>query len=290
MKFFTKTKKIQVSHPLTAFGGMVIARKGEKIDQSFINRLREQRLPPAERGRKFRDTYHYFNFKVILNETKYQCLPKLNEKKEQVLNTVGSVPMSQWVDEELSWMERYKYHYDHTLAITALVTLMTLELHHDEDEAREAASCALTHDFGITRVPEQILTKVPPLDDREMKFVQEHPIYSYCLLTYYGYDESDLNATVAYEHHETLLGTGIREVLFRSICFLRLSRFVTFLMRSFQQGRSDLPKPVNRQWKSSMKWPSKEKSKQTFISFYNPESSKKSPCVRRLFYISTSIC
>lgn len=208
MKFFAKTKKIQVSHPLTAFDGMVIARKGEQIDQSFISRLRDQRLPPAERGRKFRDTYHYFNFKVILNETKYQCLFKLNEKKAQVLSTVGSVPMSQWVDEELSWMEQYKYHYDHTLAITALVTLMTLQLHHDEDEAREAASCALTHDFGITRVPEQILTKVSPLDDREMKIIQEHPIYSFCLLMYYGYDESDLNASVAYEHHETLLGSG----------------------------------------------------------------------------------
>ena len=41
-----------------------------------------------------------------------------------------------------------------------------------------------------------------------MKVVREHPIYSFCLLTYYGYDESDLNAIVAYEHHENLLGTG----------------------------------------------------------------------------------
>ena len=32
-----------------------------------------------------------------------------------------------------------------------------------------AVSCALTHDFGITRVPEQILNKVSPLDEQEMK-------------------------------------------------------------------------------------------------------------------------
>ena len=64
-RFFGKKKKIQVSHPLTAIDGRVIARKGDKIDLSFLNLLREHRLPPAERGRKFRDTYHYFNFKVI---------------------------------------------------------------------------------------------------------------------------------------------------------------------------------------------------------------------------------
>jgi len=208
MKFFRKKNEIQVSHPLTTIDGRVIARKGDKIDQRFLNLLREHRLPPAERGRKFRDTYHYFNFKVILNDEKYGCLAKLNEKKEQVLSTVGSVPMSHLVVEELSWMEQYKYHYDHTLAVTALVTLMTLELNQGKEEARQAASCALTHDFGITRVPEQILNKISPLNDQEMKVVRGHPIYSFCLLTYYGYDESDLNATVAYEHHENLLGTG----------------------------------------------------------------------------------
>jgi HD-GYP domain-containing protein (c-di-GMP phosphodiesterase class II) len=208
MKFFRKKNQIEVSHPVTAIDGRVIARKGDKIDHRFLNLLREHRLPPAERGRKFRDTHHYFNFKVILDAEKYGCLAKLIERKEQVLNTVGSVPVSHLADEELSWMERYKYHYDHTLAVTALVTLMTLELHPGKEEALEAASCALTHDFGITRVPEQILNKVSPLDEQEMKVVQEHPIYSFCLLTYYGYDESDLNAIVAYEHHENLLGTG----------------------------------------------------------------------------------
>ena len=36
--------------------------------------------------------------------------------------------------EGLSWIERYNYHYDHTLAVTALVTLMTLELHQGKEE------------------------------------------------------------------------------------------------------------------------------------------------------------
>ncbi len=90
--------------------------------------------------------------------------------------------MSHLMVEELSWMERYKYHDDHTLAV---MTLMTLELHQGKEEALKAASCALTHDFGITRVPEQILNKVSPLDEQEMKVVREHPSYSFCLLTYY---------------------------------------------------------------------------------------------------------
>ena len=88
-RFFGKKKKTQVSHPLTAIDGRVITRKGDKIDQSFLNFLREHRLPPAERGRKFRDTYHYFNFKVILDDEKYGRLAKLIESKEQVLNTVA---------------------------------------------------------------------------------------------------------------------------------------------------------------------------------------------------------
>ncbi len=46
--------------------------------------------------------------------------------------------------EELSWMERYKYHDDHTLAVTALVTLMTLELHQGKEEALDG--CFLRFD------------------------------------------------------------------------------------------------------------------------------------------------
>ena len=46
--------------------------------------------------------------------------------------------------EELSWMERHNYHYDHTLAVTALVTLMTLELHQGKEEALDG--CFLRFD------------------------------------------------------------------------------------------------------------------------------------------------
>ena len=45
---------------------------------------------------------------------------------------------------ELSWMERYRYHDDQTLAVTALVTLMTLELHQGKEEALDG--CFLRFD------------------------------------------------------------------------------------------------------------------------------------------------
>ena len=109
---------------------------------------------------------------------------------------------------ELNYLKRQPYHFHHTFVITAMVTRITYDLYHDENRARNAAAYALTHDFGILRVPETILNNVSPLSKNEIKIVHEHPVYSYILMTYYLGDSENHYSCISLEHHENLLGTG----------------------------------------------------------------------------------
>ncbi len=208
MLFFKKNKRLEISNHITAIDGRVVARKGDVINQKYVEQLYNIKPPGTEHTQLFGETYHFTNIEILLKELKYQFISHDSQKKTQLSKNLAGISLNEINFNELTWMERYKYHYDHVLAVTILVAAMTLDCYQDEDKARKAASCALTHDFGITRVPEQILTKVSPLEDDEMKIVREHPIYSYILLTYYGFAPSHLNTRVGFQHHENLLGTG----------------------------------------------------------------------------------
>lgn len=208
MRFFKKKIRLEFSNHITAIDGRVIARKGDRVNQNFLEGLIKQRPAAAEPVQAIASSPLFSKFEILLQDAKYQFISDFGSQKDQLFNILAAIRLSPIVMQELTWMERYAYHYHHCLVIAALVARMTLDFYQEETKARQAASCALTHDFGITRVPEKILQKVSPLDEGELKIVREHPIYSYVLLIYYGYAPVDLPARVGYEHHENMLGTG----------------------------------------------------------------------------------
>ena len=208
MKLFKKKNRLEISDHITAINGRVIARKGDRINHDFLNQLLEQRPPDIDSADTIEKSDLISNFESLLDKPKYQFISNSDLKKAQLLRILASIHLNELIMKELTWMERSAYHHHHSLVVALLVARMTLDFYEDENKAREAASCALTHDFGITRVPVGILNKKSSLDAREMKVLREHPIYSYILLTYYGCSDPHLNAQVGYEHHEDLLGTG----------------------------------------------------------------------------------
>jgi HD-GYP domain-containing protein (c-di-GMP phosphodiesterase class II) len=144
----------------------------------------------------------------LLNTPKYQFITENGRRKEPVLEAIKSINLNRLVFNELVWMEKYDYHYHHTIAVAAIVARLALDAFHEVTKAAEAVYCALTHDFGITRVPEAILGKITALHESEMKIIHEHPVYSYALLCYYGLHLPHKNASVGFEHHENLNETG----------------------------------------------------------------------------------
>ena len=208
MKFFVKKKEQQINTHITAIDGKVIARKGDHVNDDFLNQLINMRPPGISDKRPFAKLELNSHMELLLQNPKYLFISDNGKQKNAILNMLAPLQFNKIVAKEFSWLKRYPYHYHHSLAIGLLVARMMLDFYQDTKKAREAAECAFTHDFGITRVSEEILNKVSPLDKDEIKILHEHPIYSYILLIYYGYDPQDLQTLVGYGHHEDLQGNG----------------------------------------------------------------------------------
>jgi HD-GYP domain-containing protein (c-di-GMP phosphodiesterase class II) len=211
MKLFKISKKNDYPHIstfLTSIDGKVIARKGDIPNPELINKIAILHPNHYYDDIKLAQTHLYFHFAILLNQMKYGFITDSEVSIEKLLSIIGQVQINELMLKEFKWMMKYEYFYHHSLAITSLVTRMALDFWNDVNLAVEAASCALTHHIGVTRIPSEILQKVSKLTEEEMKIIQEHPIYSYFLLIYYTGNLDSKNAIIAYEHHEDPLGTG----------------------------------------------------------------------------------
>jgi len=203
-----KKKGLRVSHFITAIDREVIARKGDKIDDGFIRQLQEMRPTGLTETEPLTETYHLVNISSLLKADKYRFIQNLATKLAKCESVLAAIRINDLISQELTWLERYRYHYDHTLAVTFFVSLMALRSFEDENGVSQATFCALTHDLGMSRVPVEVLTKEGPLDKVEVNLLSEHPIYGFLLLNYYGLGQPQLNAAVALEHHENFLKQG----------------------------------------------------------------------------------
>jgi HD-GYP domain-containing protein (c-di-GMP phosphodiesterase class II) len=208
MRLFKQKKGSHINNYVTAIDGNVVARKGDSVDQSLLSQLEEIRPPANHDVEPIKNSELYSNLEFLLNHTKYAFITDGNSIMHSLLRIFASMQFNSIVMKELAWMRRYSYHYHHSLAVALLAARMTLDFGKAEREATVAALCGLTHDFGITRVPEGILHKISPLDEDEKEILHEHPIYGHILLVYYGFDCQEPAPLVAYGHHEDLLGNG----------------------------------------------------------------------------------
>lgn len=228
MNLFNRKKELVISNNIIAIDRKVIARKGERLEQALLHRVAELHPQGIEDKQTLGQTRLLSHFQTLLDKNKYRFVANDNQKRQRLVDILAGVRLNKVVFKELAWMTRYQYHYFHTLAVTLIVTRIALDLFRDETKAREAACCTLTHDFGITRVPERILKKISRLDDEEVKIVCEHPIYSYILLTYYFGSYQKLNVLIGYEHHEDLLGTGYPRGIVQEYVISQLIRICDF--------------------------------------------------------------
>jgi HD-GYP domain-containing protein (c-di-GMP phosphodiesterase class II) len=65
---------------------------------------------------------------------------------------------------------------------------------------------ALLHNVGTIMIPEKILHKTSPLTPRELKIFEQHPVYSFNMLSTINFLRPALD--IPYCHHENWDGTG----------------------------------------------------------------------------------
>jgi putative nucleotidyltransferase with HDIG domain len=97
--------------------------------------------------------------------------------------------------------------YCHSVNVAILSFILGRQLRLKETAVAALVEAALLHDVGKTQVALDIVNKPGKLTDSERKVVEEHPVRgAEILLETPGLQP--LTATVALEHHRTVIGTG----------------------------------------------------------------------------------
>ncbi len=99
------------------------------------------------------------------------------------------------------------YTYLHSVAVSALMTMLARQLQLSDDEVRDAALGGLLHDMGKAMLPPEVLNKPGKLTDEEFATVRQHPVHGERLLREGGVTQEAV-LHIARHHHEKVNGTG----------------------------------------------------------------------------------
>lgn len=146
--------------------------------------------------------------KTILDSVALQGVVNTEEAKEVVNDCVQSVIRN---PNALLWMSRVKeaddYTAEHSMNVCIYAISFGRHLGLDSEDLTKLGLCALLHDVGKMRVPNEILNKPDKLSAKEYKIIQAHTIHGRNLLmSTAGMLPAAID--VAYSHHEKMDGTG----------------------------------------------------------------------------------
>ena len=94
----------------------------------------------------------------------------------------------------------------HTRRVTDMCVRLARAMGVSEDDLIDIRRGALLHDIGKMGIPDEILLKPGPLDDREWLVMKRHPDYAYQCLSRIPFLKHCID--IPYGHHEKWDGTG----------------------------------------------------------------------------------
>ncbi len=114
-------------------------------------------------------------------------------------------------DDAMSWLARMKkkndYVYDHSISSAVWALIFGKHLGLDKNDLKVLGTGAMFLDVGKTRIPNHLLTKAAPLDDREMQIMRRHVDLGLGIAKNIpGLDPRVLQMIAG--HHERYNGTG----------------------------------------------------------------------------------
>ncbi len=101
---------------------------------------------------------------------------------------------------------RDKETEDHSRRVVELTITLAKAMGIEEEELHHIRRGAILHDIGKMGIPDEILRKRGKLTISERKVIEQHPVYSYELLSSIPFLEKALD--VPYCHHEHWDGSG----------------------------------------------------------------------------------
>jgi PAS domain S-box-containing protein/putative nucleotidyltransferase with HDIG domain len=101
---------------------------------------------------------------------------------------------------------RDKETKDHSQRVVELTILLANEMGFEGEDLKHIRRGAILHDIGKMGIPDRILRKPGKLTPEEREIIEQHPIYSYDMLSRIPYLEKAMD--IPYCHHERWDGKG----------------------------------------------------------------------------------
>lgn len=194
---------------LYACDGTLILRQGEILSNQVIKeilkggRMKDREASPLKTSEVFED------YRAVMEEENYNVIFGDNSTKEEILDIVGKISLTREIYQELELFKVMDhYTYRHILITSLLAILLVKDFFSDRQQVVLAGSSALTHDFGKSRIPIEVLQSARKLNYEEFLYILEHPWISFLLLAYYTGEAEALHPMVAFNHHEKIDGSG----------------------------------------------------------------------------------
>ena len=137
--------------------------------------------------------------------------PRLKRVKRAVQLVVDQVLNNEMSMVGMTTVRDYdEYTFTHSVNVCIFSVALGKKLGFSKVQLYDLGMTALLHDVGKARVPAEILNKVGGLEDREWKFIQQHPwLGALTLFGMRGYEEIPYRSIlVAHEHHMKMDLTG----------------------------------------------------------------------------------
>jgi len=194
---------------LYAHEGTLILGRGETITRPILDEIKHKRARPSNKTTRLKETHLPEDFLRVMKDENYRIIFDQQTLRQRVLDLVGEMVLNDDILEELDFCKIKDYYtYRHILITTIMTARMAQDLYQDSKMALTAASTALTHDFGKSRIPLEILQSTKKLTYEQYLYIHEHPWIGFLLLVYYTGEHESMHALVALNHHEKMDGSG----------------------------------------------------------------------------------
>ncbi|HAS73243.1 MAG TPA: hypothetical protein DCS67_03770 [Clostridiales bacterium UBA8960] len=124
---------------------------------------------------------------------------------EEIMRVIYDNPSTLYCMAELMGTDMYTYNHSAEVAVLSMLVAKSMKL--NETFIQKIGIGAMLHDIGKMSIPGEVLNKVEPLSEAEMKLVKAHVQYGYDMLKENDFI-SPLSRQIVLLHHEKLNGVG----------------------------------------------------------------------------------
>lgn len=134
-----------------------------------------------------------------------KSLDAIKDVIDEIMDMIYDNPSTLFCMTELMGTDMYTYNHSAEVAILSMLVAKSMKL--NETFIKKIGIGAMLHDIGKMQIPGEVLNKVAPLTDEEIKLVKEHVQFGYDMLKENDY-VSPLSRQIVLLHHEKLNGVG----------------------------------------------------------------------------------